>query len=112
MSRVWIGTSGWTYDGWRGPFYPPKLAKKHWLCWYAGQFPTTEINGSFYRTPSPDAKACVEVGQTVKEGQTICIIEAMKLMNEIETDAGGVVKAILVENGQPVEYGQPLFILG
>ena len=68
--------------------------------------------GTFYRTPSPDAKAFVEVGQTVKEGQTICIIEAMKLMNEIETDAGGVVKAILVENGQPVEYGQPLFILG
>ena len=55
MSRVWIGTSGWTYDGWRGPFYPPKLAKKHWLCWYAGQFPTTEINGSFYRTPSLEA---------------------------------------------------------
>ena len=62
--------------------------------------------GTFYRTPSPDAKAFVEVGQTVKEGQTICIIEAMKLMNEIETDASGVVKAILVENGQP------LFILG
>jgi acetyl-CoA carboxylase biotin carboxyl carrier protein len=68
--------------------------------------------GTFYRSPSPDAKSFVEVGQTVKEGQTICIIEAMKLMNEIETDAGGVVKAILVENGQPVEYGQPLFILG
>jgi acetyl-CoA carboxylase biotin carboxyl carrier protein len=68
--------------------------------------------GTFYRTPSPDAKAFVEVGQTVKEGQTICIIEAMKLMNEIETDASGVVKAILVENGQPVEYGEPLFILG
>jgi acetyl-CoA carboxylase biotin carboxyl carrier protein len=68
--------------------------------------------GTFYRTPSPDAKAFVEVGQTIKEGQTICIIEAMKLMNEIEADASGVVKAILVENGQPVEYGQPLFIIG
>ena len=68
--------------------------------------------GTFYRSPSPDAKAFVEVGQSVKEGETICIIEAMKLMNEIEADAGGVVKAILVENGQPVEYGQPLFILG
>ncbi|HXJ52166.1 MAG TPA: acetyl-CoA carboxylase biotin carboxyl carrier protein [Burkholderiales bacterium] len=68
--------------------------------------------GTFYRSPSPDAKAFVEVGQVVKEGDTICIIEAMKLMNEIEADAGGVVKAILVENGQPVEYGQPLFILG
>ena len=68
--------------------------------------------GTFYRSPSPDAKAFVEVGQAVKEGETICIIEAMKLMNEIEADAAGVVKAILVENGQPVEYGQPLFILG
>ena len=68
--------------------------------------------GTFYRSPSPDAKPFVEVGQTVKEGDTICIIEAMKLMNEIEADASGTVKAILVENGQPVEYGQPLFILG
>jgi acetyl-CoA carboxylase biotin carboxyl carrier protein len=68
--------------------------------------------GTFYRSPSPDAKSFVELGQTVKEGQTICIIEAMKLMNEIEADASGVVKAILVENGQPVEYGQPLFVIG
>jgi acetyl-CoA carboxylase biotin carboxyl carrier protein len=68
--------------------------------------------GTFYRSPSPDAKPFVEVGQAVKEGDTICIIEAMKLMNEIEADGGGVVKAILVENGQPVEYGQALFILG
>ena len=68
--------------------------------------------GTFYRSPSPDAKPFVEVGQSVKEGDTVCIIEAMKLMNEIEADAAGVVKAILVENGQPVEYGQPLFILG
>jgi acetyl-CoA carboxylase biotin carboxyl carrier protein len=68
--------------------------------------------GTFYRSSSPDAKPFVEVGQAVKEGDTICIIEAMKLMNEIEADASGVVKAILVENGQPVEYGQPLFILG
>jgi len=67
--------------------------------------------GTFYRTPSPDAKAFVEVGQVVKEGQIICIIEAMKLMNEIECDKSGTVKAILVENGQPVEYGQPLFII-
>ena len=68
--------------------------------------------GTFYRSPSPDAKVFVEVGQPVKEGQTICIIEAMKLMNEIEADASGIVKAVLVENGQPVEYGQPLFIIG
>ena len=68
--------------------------------------------GTFYRSASPDGKPFVEVGQAVKEGDTICIIEAMKLMNEIEADASGVVKAILVENGQPVEYGQALFILG
>jgi acetyl-CoA carboxylase biotin carboxyl carrier protein len=68
--------------------------------------------GTFYRSSSPDAKPFVEVGQAVKEGDTICIVEAMKLMNEIEADGSGVVKAILVENGQPVEYGQPLFILG
>jgi acetyl-CoA carboxylase biotin carboxyl carrier protein len=67
--------------------------------------------GTFYRTPSPNAKAFVEVGQTVKDGETLCIIEAMKLMNEIESDVAGVVKAILIENGQPVEYGQPLFII-
>jgi acetyl-CoA carboxylase biotin carboxyl carrier protein len=68
--------------------------------------------GTFYRAPAPDAKPFVEVGAAVKEGQTICVIEAMKLMNEIEADAAGLVKAVLVENGQPVEYGQPLFILG
>ncbi len=68
--------------------------------------------GTFYRSPSPGAKAFVEVGQSVSAGETLCIIEAMKLLNEIEADASGIVKAILVENGQPVEYGQPLFILG
>jgi acetyl-CoA carboxylase biotin carboxyl carrier protein len=68
--------------------------------------------GTFYRAPAPDAKPFVEVGDTVKEGQAICVIEAMKLMNEIEADASGTVKAILVENGQPVEYGQALFIIG
>jgi acetyl-CoA carboxylase biotin carboxyl carrier protein len=68
--------------------------------------------GTFYRSPSPTAKSFVEVGQSVKAGETICIIEAMKLMNEIESDVSGVVKAILIENGQPVEYGEPLFIIG
>jgi acetyl-CoA carboxylase biotin carboxyl carrier protein len=67
--------------------------------------------GTFYRASSPDATSFVEIGQTVKEGETICIIEAMKLMNEIEADASGTVVAILVENGQPVEYGQPLFVI-
>jgi acetyl-CoA carboxylase biotin carboxyl carrier protein len=67
--------------------------------------------GTFYRASAPDAKPFVEVGDTVKAGQTVCIIEAMKLMNEIESDQDGVVKAILAENGQPVEYGEPLFII-
>jgi len=67
--------------------------------------------GTFYRAASPEAKAFVEVGQSVKAGETVCIIEAMKLMNEIEADATGVIKAILVENGQPVEFGQPLFLI-
>ena len=67
--------------------------------------------GTFYRSPSPEANPFIEVGQMVKEGQAICIIEAMKLMNEIEADATGVIKEVLVENGQPVEYGQPLFII-
>ena len=68
--------------------------------------------GTFYRSGSPGAPSFVEVGQAVKEGDALCIIEAMKLMNEIESDATGTVKAILVENGQPVEYGQPLFLIG
>ncbi len=68
--------------------------------------------GSFYRASSPGAKPFVEVGQSVSAGETLCIIEAMKLLNEIEADQGGVIKAILVENGQPVEYGEPLFIIG
>jgi len=68
--------------------------------------------GTFYRSSAPGAKAFVDVGQAVKAGETICIIEAMKLLNEIEADQDGTVKAILVENGQPVEYGEPLFILG
>jgi acetyl-CoA carboxylase biotin carboxyl carrier protein len=68
--------------------------------------------GTFYRSSSPGASAFVELGQTVKPGDTLCIIEAMKLLNEIEAEVGGVVKEILVDNGQPVEYGQPLFIIG
>lgn len=68
--------------------------------------------GTFYRSPSPDAKSFVEVGSSVSAGDTLCIIEAMKLLNEIESDHSGVIKAILVENGQPVEYGEPLFIIG
>lgn len=68
--------------------------------------------GSFYRSPSPGAKAFVDIGQSVNVGDTLCIIEAMKLLNEIEADHTGVIKAILVESGQAVEFGQPLFIIG
>lgn len=78
----------------------------------AGHIVKAPMVGSFYRSPSPGAKAFVELGQSVNAGDTLCIIEAMKLLNEIETDVSGVVKKILVENGQPVEYGQPLFIIG
>ncbi|WP_124948432.1 acetyl-CoA carboxylase biotin carboxyl carrier protein [Sulfuriferula thiophila] len=68
--------------------------------------------GTFYRASSPGAKSFAEVGQSINAGDTLCIIEAMKLLNEIESDHSGVIKAILVENGQPVEYGEPLFIIG
>jgi acetyl-CoA carboxylase biotin carboxyl carrier protein len=77
-----------------------------------GHVVTSPMVGSFYRAPSPGADAFVQVGDTVKEGQTLCIIEAMKLLNEIESDKSGIVKEILVENGQAVEYGQPLFVIG
>ena len=67
--------------------------------------------GTFYRTPSPDAKAFVEVGHRVNVGDTLCIVEAMKMMNQIEADKAGVVKAVLVENGQPVEFDEPLVVI-
>ena len=76
-----------------------------------GHIVKSPMVGTYYRCPSPGAKSFVEVGDSVKKGQTICIIEAMKLMNEIEADKDGVIKAVLVENGQPVEYGEPLFII-
>ncbi len=68
--------------------------------------------GTFYRAPSPDAQSFVEVGSQIKKGQTLCIIEAMKILNEIEADQSGTILQILGENGQPVEYGQPLFVIG
>lgn len=67
--------------------------------------------GTFYRTPSPESKAFVEVGQKVNVGDVLCIVEAMKMMNQIESEKAGTIKAILVENGQPVEFDQPLFII-
>ncbi len=77
-----------------------------------GHLVKSPMVGTFYRAASPGAKAFVEVGDTVQVGDPLCIIEAMKLMNEIESDQAGVVKEILVENGQPVEFGQPLVRLG
>lgn len=77
-----------------------------------GQVVKSPMVGTFYRSASPDSNPFVEVGSAVKSGETLCIVEAMKLLNEIESDCSGTVKAILVENGQPVEYGEPLFIIG
>jgi acetyl-CoA carboxylase biotin carboxyl carrier protein len=82
---------------------PPPEAKGHTL--------KSPMVGTFYRAPSPGSPPFIEVGQSVTKGQTLCIIEAMKLLNEIESDASGTVKSILVENGQPVEYGQALFVI-
>jgi acetyl-CoA carboxylase biotin carboxyl carrier protein len=82
------------------PKEPPKPAVKEVI---------SPIVGTFYRAPAPDAAPFVEVGSRVTKGQVLCIVEAMKIMNQIESDAGGVVVAILVENAQPVAYGQPLF---
>jgi acetyl-CoA carboxylase biotin carboxyl carrier protein len=76
-----------------------------------GHMVKSPMVGTFYRSSTPGSNPFVEVGQTVKEGETLCIIEAMKLLNEIESDKSGVVKAVLVENGQPVEYGEPLFVI-
>ncbi len=78
----------------------------------AGHVVKAPMVGTFYRAPNPGAAPFVEVGQSVKEGDALCIIEAMKLLNEIEADKAGVIKEILVENGEPVEYGQPLFVIG
>ncbi|MGD8784456.1 MAG: acetyl-CoA carboxylase biotin carboxyl carrier protein [Thioalkalispiraceae bacterium] len=77
----------------------------------SGHLVRAPMVGTFYRAPSPNAKSFVEEGQTVKSGDTLCIIEAMKLLNQIEADKSGTVKSILVENGQPVEYNQPLFVI-
>jgi acetyl-CoA carboxylase biotin carboxyl carrier protein len=77
----------------------------------AGHMVTSPMVGTFYRSPSPNAAAFVEVGSTVKVGDTLCIIEAMKILNTIESDKAGTVKAILKENGQPVEFGEPLFVI-
>ncbi|CAI1034491.1 Biotin carboxyl carrier protein of acetyl-CoA carboxylase [Serratia proteamaculans] len=77
----------------------------------SGHIVRSPMVGTFYRTPSPDAKSFIEVGQKVNAGDTLCIVEAMKMMNQIEADKSGVVKAILVENGQPVEFDEPLVVI-
>ena len=77
----------------------------------SGHIVRSPMVGTFYRTPSPDAKAFVEVGQRVNVGDTLCIVEAMKMMNQIEADKSGVVKAILIESGQPVEFDEPLVVI-
>lgn len=77
-----------------------------------GHIVKSPMVGSFYRSSAPGSPPFVEIGSVVKEGDTLCIIEAMKLLNEIDADASGVIKQILVENGQPVEFGQPLFVIG
>lgn len=77
-----------------------------------GHLVKSPMVGTFYRSAAPGSKPFVEIGQSINAGETLCIIEAMKLLNEIEADQSGVVKKALVENGQPVEYGQPLFIIG
>lgn len=77
-----------------------------------GHIVKSPMVGTFYRSPSPGARQFVDIGQSVNAGDTLCIIEAMKLLNEIDADHSGVIKAILVENGQPVEFGQPLFVIG
>ena len=77
----------------------------------AGHAVESPMVGSFYRAPTPGAKPFVDVGSSVSVGDTLCIIEAMKILNQIEADKSGVIKAVLVENGQPVEYGQPLFVI-
>jgi acetyl-CoA carboxylase biotin carboxyl carrier protein len=94
-----------------GAAAPPAVAPAEAVPEPKGHQLKSPMVGTFYRAPSPGAPSFVEIGQSVTKGQTLCIIEAMKLLNEIESDASGTIKAILVENGQPVEYGQPLFLI-
>lgn len=78
---------------------------------YQGHALTSPMVGTFYRSPAPGSKPFVEVGQSVKKGETVCIVEAMKMMNQIEADRDGVIEAILVEDGEPVEFDQPMLII-
>ncbi len=93
------------------PAAPPAAAAEPAPAAPTGHIVKSPMVGTFYRSANPNSPPFVEVGSQVKEGDTLCIVEAMKLMNEIESDKAGTVKAILVENGQPVEYGMPLFVI-
>lgn len=90
----------------------PAAAPMHVAAEPSGHIVKSPMVGTFYRSSSPGSAPFVDVGSNVKEGDTLCIIEAMKLLNEIDSDFSGVVTKILVENGQPVEFGQPLFVIG
>ena len=90
---------------------PPASAEAEDIVQDAGHALTSPMVGTFYRSSSPEADPYVDVGSSVKKGDTLCIIEAMKLLNEIEADRDGIVKKIMVENAQPVEFGKPLFII-
>jgi acetyl-CoA carboxylase biotin carboxyl carrier protein len=102
-----VGVPGGMPQGAAAPAAPAPAAEPE----AKGHALKSPMVGTFYRAPSPGAPSFVEIGQSVVKGQTLCIIEAMKLLNEIESDVTGTIKAILVENGQPVEYGQPLFLI-
>ncbi len=90
---------------------PAVVASAESVAEISGHIVKSPMVGTFYRSSSPGSPPFVEIGSSVKEGETLCIIEAMKLLNEIDADISGVIKQILVENGQPVEFGQPLFVI-
>jgi acetyl-CoA carboxylase biotin carboxyl carrier protein len=106
------GTSFGAEDSLRAVAPAPTIAAEAIPAQAEGHVMKAPMVGTFYRSSGPDAAPFIEVGQTVKAGDTLCVIEAMKLMNEIEADISGVIKAIQVENGQAVEYGQPMFLIG
>ncbi|MCW9710396.1 acetyl-CoA carboxylase biotin carboxyl carrier protein [Avibacterium sp. 21-586] len=93
------------------PVQPTPVAEVPAVTEVSGHQVRSPMVGTFYRSPSPDAKPFVEVGQTVKVGDALCIVEAMKMMNRIEADKAGVVKAILINDGEPVEFDEPLIVI-
>ena len=110
-ARIHLGTSAFTADGWEGVFYPEGLKPADYLAHYATQFGSVEVDSTFYRSPSPDKSSFVNVGDEVEPGKVVCIIEAMKLFNEIESEVKGRIVKVLAEDASPVEYDQPLFLV-